>query len=104
MVSARAIDRAFKALLILLVLATLGITLGVVFLLLKESSGFFSMVRWDDFLLGLRWAPLLEPKHFGVWPLVSGTMMVALGAILIAVPAGIMAAVYTGLAVCTACR
>ena len=76
------------------VVVTVLTTISVLGLLGKESSSFFSLVSFKDFFLGTRWEPLLEPKHFGVWPLVMGTMMVAVGAIVIAVPAGVLAAVY----------
>lgn len=69
-------------------------TLSVFGLLSKESVSFFSEVSLKEFFGGTRWEPLLVPKSFGVWPLVSGTMMVATGAMLIAVPSGVMSAVY----------
>ena len=44
--------------------------------------------------LGTRWAPLLEPKSFGVLPLVNGTFMIVLGSIGLALPAGLLIATY----------
>ena len=59
-----------------------------------ESAGFFKEVSFFEFLFGTRWEPLLEPKSFGVLPLVSGTITIVIGAGLIALPIGIMTAIY----------
>ena len=48
-----------------------------------------------EFLTGTQWSPLLgAEKHFGIWPLVTGTLMVTLIAMLVAIPLGLMTAVY----------
>jgi phosphate transport system permease protein len=48
-----------------------------------------------EFLTGSQWSPLLgAEKHFGIWPLVTGTLMVTLIAMLVAIPLGLMTAVY----------
>ena len=52
------------------------------------------MARLSDFLFGLQWTPLLEPKSFGVLPLVCGTMLIVVGSIILALPAGILVATY----------
>jgi phosphate transport system permease protein len=88
------IDQFLKTLLFVLVVLTLAITLGVIFVLFKESSLFFSQVPLWDFLTGTRWAPLLEPKSFGVLPLVVGTFIIVIGSILLALPAGLIIATY----------
>ena len=62
---------------------------GIVAVLLFESSRFFTHVSPFEFLLGTRWSPILEPTSFGVLPLVCGTMLVALGAAVVAVPLGL---------------
>ncbi|MEZ4873172.1 MAG: hypothetical protein R2827_13215 [Bdellovibrionales bacterium] len=85
----KVIDQSFKYFLIVLVLITLGITASVIFILSQEASGFFDQVGFFEFLFGTRWAPLLDPKSFGVLPLINGTMMIVLGSIAIALPAGI---------------
>lgn len=72
-------------------LVTTGLVIGI---LGKESFHFFSQVSLFDFLLGTDWAPLLEPKSFGVWPLVMGTLWIALGSIAIALPAGLLVAIF----------
>ena len=69
-------------------------TIGIIFVLTTESAGFFKEVSFFEFLFGTRWEPLLEPKSFGVLPLVSGTITIVIGAGLIALPIGIMTAIY----------
>jgi len=72
-----------------------GLTTVVVFFLMaKESFEFFGLIQWQQFFLDTEWEPLLEPKRFGVWPLISGTLMVGVGAMLLAVPAGVLCAIH----------
>jgi phosphate transport system permease protein len=75
-------------------LFTLVTTIGIVIVLGSETIPFFQEVSLVDFLFGTRWAPLLEPKSFGVLPLVIGTVMIMVGSAVIALPIGIMTAVY----------
>jgi len=69
-------------------------TAAIVWVLVSESLGFFRHVPLADFLFGVRWAPLFEPRSFGVLPLVCGSLLVAGGALLIAVPIGLASAVF----------
>ncbi len=74
--------------------STIGITVGIVVILFSESSHFFAEISLSEFLGSTKWTPLLEPRHFGVIPLVYGTVLVAGGALVIAVPLGVLIAVY----------
>jgi len=69
-------------------------TAGIIWVLVSESASFFRVVSPVEFLTGTRWAPLLEPRSFGVLPLICGTVIVGVGALLLAVPIGLGAAVY----------
>ena len=69
-------------------------TAGIIFTLLGETFQFFTQVSPVEFLTGTRWTPLFVSKHFGVLPLVNGTLAVALVAMLIAVPLGLLAAIF----------
>jgi len=72
--------------------------LGIVLLLLVESVRFFKMVPLVDFLFGLDWEPThIEPGgslHFGVLPLVLGTLLITTIAIGVAAPCGLFSAIY----------
>ena len=90
----RSIDHAVHLVLVLCVVITILTTVIVVGLLGKESFLFFQQVPVWDFLFGTRWEPLLEPKSFGVLPLVVGTLKIVFGSIVIALPLGLMIATY----------
>jgi phosphate transport system permease protein len=94
MINTKLIDKSLEGILLLCVSVTVLTTLCVVFILGKESLSFFSQVSIFDFLFGTRWEPLLEPKSFGVLPLVCGTLLIAVGAMIIALPAGLIIATY----------
>jgi len=70
------------------------ITVGIVVVLLVESLQFFRDVSLWEFLTGTEWAPLLKPQHFGILPLLCGTLLVAGGSALIAAPLGLGTAIY----------
>jgi phosphate transport system permease protein len=63
-------------------------TLGILFVLLMESVHFFGHVKFADFLFGTQWNALIEPRSFGVLPLVNGTLLIGLTSCLIAIPIG----------------
>lgn len=93
-VPAKWTDALLKALLFLCTLVTVLTTVSVVAILGHESLDFFAQVPILEFLTGTKWAPLLEPKSFGVLPLVCGTMIIVLGSMSIAIPAGMIIAAY----------
>ncbi|WP_425397118.1 phosphate ABC transporter permease subunit PstC [Aeoliella sp.] len=67
-------------------------TVGIVVLLLFESLQFFGEVSIFEFLTGTKWAP--QNKEFGILPLFCGTMLVTVGAAIVAVPLGLGTAIY----------
>jgi len=69
-------------------------TFGILTVLLRETVLFFRQVPILEFLTGTRWTPLFASKQFGVLPLVSGTLLTSAGAVLVALPLGLMGAVY----------
>ena len=73
-------------------------TFGIVASLLSQSLGFFREIPVWDFLFGTTWSPILKDaegnRHYGVLPLVSGTLLVASIAAAVAVPAGLAIAIY----------
>lgn len=69
-------------------------TVGIVFVLLQQAMVFFSQVSVTDFLFGTTWSALFRNPLFGVLPLVGGTLLITLVAMLVAVPLGLMSAIY----------
>ena len=78
-------------------LFTVGTTLTILVVLLRETIGFFGLeeISVAEFFTGLKWNPLLgAEKHFGVWPLVCGTLLIATIAMAVAGPLGLVTAIY----------
>jgi phosphate transport system permease protein len=75
-------------------LITVLTTVGIIWVLLSESFGFFQEVPILDFFTDLEWTPLFSQKHYGILPLLTGTMLVTFIAVLVALPLGITIAVY----------
>jgi phosphate transport system permease protein len=76
---------------------SIAVTTAIVFVLAKETWGFFQFdeVSLGEFFGGLEWNPLLgAEKHFGIWPLVSGTLLVTVIAASFALPIGLISAIY----------
>lgn len=69
-------------------------TLAIVVLLMVESLEFFRNVSPVEFFFGTRWVPLLSPSSYGVLPLLWGTLLITVGAAVIAIPLGLASAIY----------
>ncbi|HLG20370.1 MAG TPA: phosphate ABC transporter permease subunit PstC [Bdellovibrionota bacterium] len=87
-------ERAIIGFLFLCAFVSIVTTLGIVWVLLEESFKFFEHVSIFEFVFGREWTPMFEPKQFGVLPLVSGTMLIAVGAAVVAIPLGLLSALY----------
>ncbi len=81
---------------LLLFCASLSIltTFGIVAVLLYETAQFFGEVSLGAFFLDTQWTPLFAEKHFGIWPLLSGTALVSAIAMCVALPVGLLIALY----------
>ena len=75
-------------------LITILTTIGILWVLLSESYSFFKEVSIIEFLTDTQWTPLFVRKHFGILPLVAGTLLTTFVAILVALPIGITIAIY----------
>jgi phosphate transport system permease protein len=62
--------------------------------LIKEGARFFTQVSLKEFLGGRYWYPVSDPAQFGALPLVIGSLLVTVGAVVFSVPLGIGAAFY----------
>jgi len=70
------------------------VTIGIVVILVYESLGFFEHVSLWDFLTDTEWTPLFSIKHYGILPLVAGTLVTTAVALIVAVPLGTIIAIY----------
>jgi phosphate transport system permease protein len=80
--------------LLLCALASIGTTVGIIVVLAVETVAFLREVPITDFLFGTEWTPLFSVPRFGVLPLVVGTTLVSLIAMLVALPMGLLSAIY----------
>ena len=69
-------------------------TVGIVVVLVVEAAQFFREVSIIEFLTDTKWTPLFRPQHFGILPLFCGTMLVSIGAVIVALPIGLGTAVF----------
>lgn len=83
-----------ESILFLSALVSIFITIGIVVILTYESYGFFKEVSIKEFLTEKSWMPLFANPKFGIMPLVAGTLLTTFIATLIALPAGLIVAIY----------
>lgn len=91
------VENGIRGTLFLCGAASIFITFSIIFVLLQQSIRFFQLpeVTLWDFISGAKWSPLLgAEKHFGIWPLVMGTVVVTVVAALFALPCGLFTAIY----------
>jgi phosphate transport system permease protein len=87
-------EQVIGALLFLCAAVTVLTTAGIVLILVGEGTQFFREVNPVEFFTGTRWTPLFTNKSFGVLPLVSGTLVIAVGSALVALPVGSVSAIF----------
>jgi phosphate transport system permease protein len=87
-------ERIVQAILFLAAFSAVAVTVAIVIVLVYESLAFFEHVSVVEFLTDTQWTPLFSIKHFGVLPLVAGTLVVATVALAIAIPLGTIIAIY----------
>ena len=88
------LEQGIKALLVACTLASVLTTAGIIFVLLFEALQFFGEVSFLEFITGTRWTPLFQSKQFGVLALVSGTFLTAVLSMVVALPLGLLSAIY----------
>jgi len=99
-----AVERAVRAWLLAAAALAILVTLGIVLSLAFESARFFRAVPAREFLFGLQWSPQTALRAdqvgssgaFGAVPVFAGTLLVTAIAMAVAVPTGLMAAIYLG--------
>lgn len=91
----RAIEHnGVKAIALLCALISVVTTVGILYELVLQAIPFFREISLIRFLTGRAWRPTAEPPHFGVLPLICGTLMITVGAGLIALPLGLLNAIF----------
>lgn len=75
-------------------LITIAVTIGIILVLSIEAVQFFKEVSILDFFTDTQWTPLFTEKHFGILPLLSGTLLTSFIAISVALPIGLSISIY----------
>jgi phosphate transport system permease protein len=87
-------ERLIQSLLFLAAFSAVTVTISIMVILVYESLGFFEHVSLWDFLTDTQWTPLFSEKHYGILPLISGTLVTTVVALTVAVPLGTIIAIY----------
>lgn len=87
-------ELAIQTVLLLAALVSVATTIGIVVALIEPTLEFFGVVSLGEFFGSTDWAPLFSDPQFGVWPLVTGTLVVTVIAMAVAAPLGLGAAIY----------
>jgi phosphate transport system permease protein len=87
-------ERIIVALLFVCALLSVATTVAIVVSLIEPTIEFFGEVGFGEFFLHSDWSPLFNPPHFGVLPLVVGTLSTTFWALIVALPFGLGAAIY----------
>jgi phosphate transport system permease protein len=87
-------ERLIGAALFLCSVVSILTTVGIVAVLVYESTAFFRQVSIIEFLTGRQWTPMFIEQHFGVLPLLAGSLLIAFFAAIVALPVGLAAAIY----------
>ncbi len=87
-------ERFIESLLFLAASVSVLTTVGIVVILLKESFVFFQHVSIWNFLTDTQWTPLFSDAHYGILPLLSGTLVSSAVALTVAIPLGTIIAIY----------
>lgn len=75
-------------------LVTIAVTIGIILVLAIEAFLFFKDVSIFDFFTDTQWTPLFTEKHYGILPLLSGTLLTTFIAISVALPIGLSISIY----------
>jgi len=87
-------ERVIEFILMMAALSAVATTLSIVAILLYESLSFFKTVSVVDFFTDTQWTPLFEDAHYGILPLISGTLTTSAVALVVAIPIGTIGAIY----------
>ncbi|MFN3928051.1 MAG: phosphate ABC transporter permease subunit PstC [Thermoflexus sp.] len=87
-------ELVIQAILFFAAMVSVFTTIGIVAVLIVEAIPFFYQVSLIEFLTDTQWTPLFAEKHFGILPLVTGTFLTSAIALALAIPVGLLSAVY----------
>lgn len=92
--SAKIKEKGIEILFLLCAFVSVFTTFAIIFILFYESYDFFKKVPLSEFFLGTQWTPLFAEPKFGILPLVLGTLMTTIIALIVALPVGLITAIF----------
>ena len=87
-------EMLIERLLLLCSLLSVFTTAGIIIVLASETFAFFKEVSIIEFLTDTQWTPLFVKKHFGILPLLAGTFLTTVIALIVAIPVGLISAIF----------
>ena len=87
-------EKVIEGVMMLCSFVTILTTISIIIILAVDTFKFFQEVSVIDFFTDTQWTPLFSEKHFGILPLLMGTLLTTCIAIVFAVPVGLIIAVY----------
>ncbi|HYV92500.1 MAG TPA: phosphate ABC transporter permease subunit PstC [Chitinophagales bacterium] len=87
-------ERIVQVLLFMCAMVSVLTTVGIIIILSIQAFEFFKQVPIWKFLTDTQWTPLFSDQHFGILPLLSGTFLTSVIALLVSVPLGLVIAIY----------
>lgn len=87
-------EGAIESILFLAAFSSIATTFGILDILISESVNFFKKIPITEFLTDTQWSPLFADPHYGILPLLSGTLVTSAVAMIVAIPLGTIAAIY----------
>lgn len=90
----RVSERVMEGLLFVAAALAIAIVGGILYVVISEAAKFFAQVSFIEFVTETRWTPLFDDPHYGIAPLLTGTFMSTLVALAVAVPLGLLVAIY----------
>ncbi len=87
-------EKIVAAILFSCALVSVLTTFGIVIIIFQVTFEFFQEVSLAQFFLDTKWTPLFAERHFGIWPLINGTLLTTFIAMAVAIPLGLCSAIY----------
>jgi phosphate transport system permease protein len=87
-------ERAIAVVLFLAAFSSVATTFAILEILVQESVGFFQKVPLVEFFTATEWTPLFAEPRYGILPLLSGTLVTSVIALVVSIPLGTIAAIY----------
>jgi phosphate transport system permease protein len=87
-------EKIVAAILFCCALVSVLTTFGIVAIIFQVAFEFFQEVSFAKFFLDTEWTPLFAERHFGIWPLINGTLLTTVIAMAVAIPLGLSSAIY----------